>query len=127
MSGEEPPPTDAEIALLVRRLVRQAVHEEMQGKRSTSVSPAAVLLPKDVAQRWGCSDRTVRNMVNDGRLPGLRIGGKLLRIRVEDVEEYERDAERGEVPAAPSSDPVPAVRDPVARLCLAELRRRPKR
>ncbi len=46
--------------------------------------------PETLADRWQCSPRHVRNMIRDGRLLGFRLGGKLLRIRAGDVEEFEQ-------------------------------------
>ena len=46
--------------------------------------------PETLADRWQCSPRHIRNMIRDGRLPGFRLGGKLLRIRAGDVEEFEQ-------------------------------------
>ncbi|RAH97837.1 hypothetical protein DLJ53_28820 [Acuticoccus sediminis] len=51
-------------------------------------SPQA-LLPRHVAERWGCSEATVRRMLRNKELPGFRAGGKLWRIRLEDVVRYE--------------------------------------
>ncbi len=45
--------------------------------------------PETLADRWQCSARHIRNMVKDGRLPGFRLGGKLLRIGAGVVEEME--------------------------------------
>lgn len=49
-----------------------------------------ILIPSEVAERWGCSERHVRNMVNRGELGHFRLGGKLLRIPLSAVEEVER-------------------------------------
>ena len=48
------------------------------------------LLPKHVAERWGCSERHVRNLIRDGELKHFRLGGRLLRVPASAVEEYER-------------------------------------
>ncbi len=48
-----------------------------------------VYTPKTLAERWQCNARHIRRMVDRGDLPGFRLGGKLLRIRGEDVEAYE--------------------------------------
>ncbi|POR42521.1 hypothetical protein CRT23_12065 [Methylobacterium sp. V23] len=48
-----------------------------------------ILIPKQVAARWGCSEQHVRNMVNRGELGHFRLGGKLLRIPLSAVEEAE--------------------------------------
>jgi excisionase family DNA binding protein len=47
------------------------------------------LTPRMVAERWQCSERKVRNMVESGALRAFQLDGKLLRIRQSDVEEYE--------------------------------------
>jgi excisionase family DNA binding protein len=46
--------------------------------------------PKTLAERWHCSERHVRNMLNNGDVPFFRLGGKLIRIKRKDVEEFER-------------------------------------
>ncbi|WP_394086652.1 helix-turn-helix domain-containing protein [Xanthobacter autotrophicus] len=48
------------------------------------------LVPKQVAERWGCSERHVRNLIRSGHLGHFRLGGRLLRIPASAVEEYER-------------------------------------
>jgi excisionase family DNA binding protein len=45
--------------------------------------------PKMLAERWMCSEQHIRNLVDRGELPAFRLGGKLLRIRGEDVEAFE--------------------------------------
>ncbi|KAA3518873.1 excisionase family DNA-binding protein [Agrobacterium vitis] len=45
--------------------------------------------PATLALRWECSERHVRNLVNDGKLPFFRLGGKLVRIKSSDVERFE--------------------------------------
>jgi excisionase family DNA binding protein len=47
------------------------------------------LTPRQVAERWQCSERKVRYMVESGALPGFNLDGKLLRLRLEDVEAFE--------------------------------------
>ncbi|WP_409564296.1 helix-turn-helix domain-containing protein [Methylobacterium sp. J-076] len=49
-----------------------------------------VLVPKEVAAEWGCSEQHVRNMVNRGELGHFRLGGKLLRIPRSAMDEVER-------------------------------------
>ncbi len=49
-----------------------------------------VLVPKEVADEWGCSEQHVRNMVNRGELGHFQLGGKLLRIPRSAVDEVER-------------------------------------
>lgn len=47
------------------------------------------LTPRQVAERWQCSERKVRYMVEHGVLPAFNLDGKLLRLRLADVEEFE--------------------------------------
>lgn len=42
-----------------------------------------------LAERWACSIGTIRSLVASGELPSFKLGGKLVRIRADDVEKYE--------------------------------------
>ncbi|MFS8114881.1 helix-turn-helix domain-containing protein [Rhizobium jaguaris] len=42
-----------------------------------------------LAERWLCSERHVRNMIARGEIPASKLGGKLLRVRIVDIEEFE--------------------------------------
>ena len=46
--------------------------------------------PSDLARRWQCSERHVRNLIATGDLPAFRLGGKLLRISQAAVERFEQ-------------------------------------
>jgi excisionase family DNA binding protein len=46
--------------------------------------------PSDLARRWQCSERTVRNLITTGALPAFRLGGKLLRVPIAAVERFEQ-------------------------------------
>jgi excisionase family DNA binding protein len=48
-----------------------------------------VYSPRTLSERWECSEHHVRNLISKGLLPAFRLGGKLLRIRVADVVEFE--------------------------------------
>jgi excisionase family DNA binding protein len=48
-----------------------------------------VFTPATLASYWQCSERHVRNLINRGELRHVRLGGKLLRIRISDVEDFE--------------------------------------
>jgi len=48
-----------------------------------------VYTPATLADRWACSERHIRNLIASGELPSFRAGGKLLRIRGEEVEKFE--------------------------------------
>lgn len=43
------------------------------------------LSQQQIAAEFGISDRTVRRMISDGRLPAHRIGPRLVRINRRDV------------------------------------------
>lgn len=55
----------------------------------TEQTARRVLTPEDVAERWQCSPQQVRKLLGAGKLAGFRLGGKLWRVRIEDVEEFE--------------------------------------
>lgn len=49
----------------------------------------SVFTPSTLAERWACSERKVRLMIDNGAIPAFRLDGKLLRIRIADVEAFE--------------------------------------
>jgi excisionase family DNA binding protein len=49
-----------------------------------------VFTPRTLADRWSCSERHVRNLIETGELQAFRLGEKLLRISEEAVREFER-------------------------------------
>ena len=55
------------------------------------VTPARHFTAKTLADRWALHPSTVYRLIEKGDLPCLRIGGAV-RVRLEDVEEYERCA-----------------------------------
>jgi excisionase family DNA binding protein len=48
------------------------------------------LSPAEVAEELGVDLRTVRRMISEGRLPAYRVGPRLIRIKLEDVEKLMR-------------------------------------
>lgn len=42
-----------------------------------------------LADRWQCSTHAIYWLIREKRLPAFRLGGKLLRIRAEDVTQWE--------------------------------------
>ncbi len=54
--------------------------------------------PKSLAERWLCSERHVRNLITTGQLPCFRLGGKLIRIKWKDVDDFERNQNSGGEP-----------------------------
>jgi excisionase family DNA binding protein len=69
-----------------------------------------VFTPATLAERWDCSERHVRNLINKGKLGCFKLGGKLVRIRQSDVEKFE--CQSGGLPdltensASPGTKPV---------------------
>ena len=47
-----------------------------------------VYSPRTLANSWGCSERHIRNLINNGQLRAFRVG-KLLRIEPKAVEDYQ--------------------------------------
>ena len=47
-----------------------------------------VFTPAALAREWLCSERHIRNLIAAGELRAFRLGGKLLRIQAEAVEEF---------------------------------------
>jgi len=90
-------------------------------------SAPRVYTPAMLAERWQCSERHVHNLIATGVLPSFRLGAKLVRIRTEDVDAFERQ------PCSPRSSSnvtgtvVDVRSDPVARARLSGLRRRSTR
>lgn len=54
------------------------------------MTPSRPYTPDSLAERWGCSAETIRNMIRDGRLQGFRVGRRLFRIPAAVVEEIEQ-------------------------------------
>ena len=84
-------PSDIATEQLLERLAK-AKSKPSQSKPAKTVfdEQRAVFTPAMVAKRWGCSERHVRNLVDSGKLPSFRLGGKLIRIRAVDVETVEK-------------------------------------
>lgn len=39
-----------------------------------------IMIPREIAEEWGCSEKRVGNMIYRCTLRHVRLGGKLLRI-----------------------------------------------
>jgi excisionase family DNA binding protein len=74
------------------------------------MSRATAYTPRTLAERWDCSERHIRNMIADGELPAFRLGGKLLRIRGEDVEKIE--CQNGASPSLETNSASPGMTPP---------------
>jgi len=55
-------------------VVREAVRAELAASPAPSAKP--MLTTSDAAQRLGCSPKTVRKLIAEGRLPSHRFGGQ---------------------------------------------------
>ena len=58
-------------------------------------TPERLLTPDQVAERLSLSVLTVRAWLRSGRLPGVKPGGRVWRVRELDLDEYIRDLSRG--------------------------------
>ncbi|QDP57330.1 MAG: hypothetical protein Unbinned3696contig1008_8 [Prokaryotic dsDNA virus sp.] len=74
--------------------------------------------PETLAVRWQCSPRHIRNMCRSGELPSFRVGGKLLRIRFNDVEDFE--CQTGASPDTEASSPSHSTNSNLTELRSAE-------
>lgn len=78
-----------------------------------------VFSPQMLAERWGVTDKTVRNLIARGELRGFRFG-KVYRVSREAVEEYECKSLNGPLDATGessfSSTKTPAASERVVRL-----------
>lgn len=57
-----------------------------------------------VAERLGLSTNAVRDAIARGDIPASRLGGRVLRVRPEDLDRW-IDASRVRRPSTPSSEP----------------------
>jgi excisionase family DNA binding protein len=58
-------------------------HKPEYGRAAISVQRAAELLD--------CSENTIRNMINDKQLQSLRLRGRIMRIFVDSIEDYQNE------------------------------------
>ena len=71
--------------------------ESTIARKKPTIEPIAYTVTQ-VAQRWGCSESHVRNLIEDGELPHFRLGGKLIRIKKEEIEKWETNTQSGATP-----------------------------
>lgn len=50
---------------------------------------ASVFSVASLAEYWGCGTDTVYSLIKSGDLPAFKLGGRLLRIRADEVERFE--------------------------------------
>jgi excisionase family DNA binding protein len=46
--------------------------------------------PETLAEEWQCSAKHIRNLIHSGSLRAFRLGGRLYRILVDAVQEFEK-------------------------------------
>jgi len=88
---------DALLVTLSVGQLRQIVRDEIGRALRTEAPPLpaeAMLTPKRTAKALGVSERTILLMLNDGRLSGIRVGGRwrIRRTSVEAILEGRSDA-----------------------------------
>ena len=59
-------------------------------------APERLLTPEQVAERLSLSVLTVRAWLRSGRLPGVKPGGRVWRVREYELDEYIRGLTRGD-------------------------------
>lgn len=72
-----------------------------------------------LAAHWGCGTDTVYALVRSGELRHFKLGGKLIRIRADEVERYER---REASPASETDEGARAAEAQARRSDAADLR-----
>lgn len=70
--------------------------------------PPNVYSPRTLALDWGCSERHIRNLINEGELRAWRLG-KLLRINVQEVEDFKHRNLVADIPEKAQPPPVTRV------------------
>lgn len=95
--GHMPRPKQINGCLVWDRVALDAAFTELPGA-SDEISPANAIAPPDakprvftprtLAERWRCSEKHVRNMIERQEIPSFKLG-RLLRIDKADVEQYE--------------------------------------
>ncbi len=68
------------------------------------LTKAEVLTMADVARILRLSVKTVGEMMRNGRLPAMRIGG-VWRVRRESLQEWMKNQEQAHAPAGPAKSP----------------------
>lgn len=53
------------------------------------MSARAAYSVSSLAERWDCTPDVIYRLVRTGQLQAFRLGGKLLRVRVQEVERFE--------------------------------------
>ena len=77
----------------------------------------AVYSVPTLAERWGCGTDTIYTLIRSGDLTSFKLGGKLIRIRADEVERYEcRSTASNDTEASSPSSGLKMVSDTATRL-----------
>ncbi len=55
----------------------------------TSNDNAPILTVNDLMARWKCTRKSVLEAIREGRLEAFRVGKRVFRVRLQEVERYE--------------------------------------
>jgi excisionase family DNA binding protein len=66
---------------------KREIADEVVARLRAERDERPLLSPKELAARLGISDRTVRSMIESGRMPSLKIGG-LTKVEPAEVDAY---------------------------------------
>ncbi|TAN19675.1 MAG: DNA-binding protein [Rhizobiaceae bacterium] len=61
----------------------------MSSESTEATDGPKVFTPGMLAERWACSERHIRNMIDRGDLRAFKIGERLVRVRAQDVKAFE--------------------------------------
>lgn len=86
---EMPAPDSEKVAQRVRDLVQRISEMDVLIEPFISRGTTRVFTIRDLAERWSCSEKQVGLLIKSGELRAFRIGQKLWRVSVEEVERYE--------------------------------------
>ena len=50
----------------------------------------SVLTVTDLMERWSCTRHTVLALINTGKLAAFKLGARVYRVRLDEVERYEK-------------------------------------
>ena len=99
-------PSPGEMHQMVSRT--DPAHPATRSRQGRAVVDPYGFSVRQVADRWGCSGRTVYSLIAEGQLGHLRIGSSI-RVSPADLQEYEARQWHAPVSTAPASDSSCAV------------------
>jgi len=79
----------SEVTNRIDELLARSTRPQAESKGSETPSGKLATNVAGVAKHWQCSERHVRDLINEGHLPAMKLGGKLIRIFWSDVDAFE--------------------------------------